>query len=251
MQRYFVPGEQFTDTNVTIAGDDAHHLLKVMRVKTGDRFICCDGAGRDVLAEAIELGKDAVVASIVERLNGDNEPPVQVWIAQGLPKGDKMETVIQKNTEIGAARFVPFVSERTIVQYDGKKEAKRLERWRKIAKEAAEQSHRSRIPAIDEASGWKRLLQLIPQADAAFIAYERERGFTLKQALKRMRDRTGTERAPGSVLLVIGPEGGFTEREVAEAEAAGCVPVSLGKTILRTETAAMVGLTCILYEAMP
>jgi len=167
-----------------------------------------------------------------------------------LPKGDKMDSVVQKCTEIGADRFIPYTSERSIVQYAADKAARRCERWRKIAKEAAEQAHRNRIPAVDEPVSWERILQLAGAADLALICYEKENALELRRLLAERlgRERRETERQP-TVLLIVGPEGGFTPQEIAQAEAAGIKPVSLGRRILRTETAAMVGLTCILYES--
>ncbi|MCS7464889.1 16S rRNA (uracil(1498)-N(3))-methyltransferase [Paenibacillus doosanensis] len=262
MQRYFIAPELFADTFVTITGDDAHHIVRVMRGKAGDQLIVSDGVSREALVKLREPEKDRVIADIVERLAMNNEPSVEVWIAQSLPKGDKMELVIQKGTEIGADRFIPFVSERTVVQLDAKKEGKRIERWQKIAKEAAEQAHRNRIPAVEAPLAWKQLLKLAGEADAAWICYEKQEGLQfrtqIQEALSKGKafridsdsglggDSGGTKRV--KLLLIIGPEGGFTEQEVEAAEAAGCRSVSLGRRILRTETAAMVGLTCILYE---
>ncbi len=247
MQRYFIAREQFTDTSVQITGDDAHHIINVMRSHAGEQLICSNGVDREVLVQITEMQKGLVLATIVEELTMDHEPGVEVWIAQSLPKGDKMESVIQKCTEIGAARFIPFVSERTIVQYDGRKELKRIERWQKIAKEAAEQAHRNRIPNIDTSLTFKQLLDRVQQVDLALFCYEKEAGLRLKDVLQK------TEVGPqaGKVriyLLIVGSEGGFTEDEMVKAEAAGCKSISLGSRILRTETAALVGLTCIMYE---
>jgi 16S rRNA (uracil1498-N3)-methyltransferase len=278
MQRYFISAEHFLEQSVTIAGDDAHHLSRVMRAKEGDEVIVSDGINREALVRIRELDKDRVTADIVTSLPMLSEPEVEVWIAQSLPKGDKMELVIQKGTEIGADRFIPFTSERTVVQLDAKKEGKRIERWQKIAKEAAEQAHRNRVPAVEQPLSWKGLLQLAAQADSAWICYEKEDGLQLRQeiqaALNKHKRRTtcidsdsqqaigltstnvdsgsyGGEMKPSrlKLMLIVGPEGGFSEREVEAAEAAGCRSISLGRRILRTETAAMVGLTCILYES--
>jgi 16S rRNA (uracil1498-N3)-methyltransferase len=250
MQRYFIPAGQFGADTVTIQGDDAHHLQRVMRAEVGDEFICSNGTNREALVKITALDKAGVTAEIIEELAMTSEPAVQVWIAQSLPKGDKMETVIQKGTEIGAARFLPFLSERTVVQYDAKKEAKRGERWQKIAKEAAEQAHRNRVPEVASVLTWKQLLELAPQMDAAWICYEKENGLQFRQALQQALREAGSDNGGEirTVLLAVGPEGGFTEQEVQQAEAAGFRSVSLGRRILRTETAAIVGLTCILYE---
>jgi len=259
MQRYFIQPEQFSADMVTITGDDAHHLIRVMRAKAGDRCIVSDGANREAVVVLRSLEGGQVSAEVETELPMDREPSVDVWIAQSLPKGDKMELVIQKGTEIGATRFVPFTSERTVVQLDGKKEGKRLERWQKIAKEAAEQAHRNRIPSVDAVRGWKELLQLAAEADAAWFCYEKQDVQELRAQIRAaLQGRMGPEAAETGgthaavrpkLLLIVGPEGGFSEREADEAERAGCRAVSLGKRILRTETAAMVGLTCILYES--
>lgn len=264
MQRYFITPELLTETDVTIVGDDAHHIIRVMRGKAGDQVIVSNGLDREAVVRLREPEKDRVVADIVEWLPMLNEPAVEVWIAQSLPKGDKMELVIQKGTEIGADRFIPFQSERTVVQLDAKKEGKRVERWQKIAKEAAEQAHRNRVPAVEAPLSWKQLLERIGQADATWICYEKQNGLQLKQriqeALTKHRDSSVSRTAADGptqaytaeqrikLLLIVGPEGGFTEQEMKAAEAAGAHSVSLGRRILRTETAAMVGLTCILYE---
>lgn len=234
-------------TEAVITGDDAHHIANVMRTRAGETIIVSDGVSREVRATITEIGKGRIVARVTEALPMLAEPKLLVTIAQSLPKGDKMETVIQKGTEIGASRFIPFVSERTVVQYDGKKETKRLERWHKIAKEAAEQAHRNRIPDVVAPMTWKQLLQSVREADAAFFCYEKEDANILKQALQLAISKRG--RVDGmNVLLIVGPEGGFTEGEAQEAEQAGCVSVKLGARILRTETAGLVGLTCLLYE---
>lgn len=247
MQRYFIPPEQFGEETVTIVGDDAKHIGRVMRSKPKDLIIVSNGYDAEVLAEIVTIEPQEVVAKIVERLALTGEPWLQVTIAQSLPKGDKMETVIQKCTEIGAVAFLPFLSERTIVQYDDRKEEKRSARWRKIAKEAAEQAHRSKIPEVYSPVSWKSMLEKIPDYDLVCLCYEKETGEQLRDIIAPFaaglnRDRTYR------VLVVVGPEGGFAEEEVHAAEAAGAKSVGLGRRILRTETAGMAALTCILYE---
>ncbi len=253
MQRYFVAADQFGEAEVRITGEDAHHALRVMRTKAGDKLIVSDGAGRTALV-CVREAQSEVVADVVEWLGGKSEPKWNITIAQSLPKGDKMELVVQKGTEIGAFAFAPFQSERMIVQYDGKKEAKRIERWGKIAKEAAEQSHRSRIPEIGAVRTWRELLALIGSVDLALLCYEREghaaHGRGIAKAVRQWNaSRQHADAPPPNVLLIVGPEGGFTEREAEEAEAAGALLVGLGNRILRTETAGIVGLTCLLYES--
>jgi 16S rRNA (uracil1498-N3)-methyltransferase len=251
MQRYFVRADQILEDRVVLDGDDAHHLIRVMRARLDDKIIVSDGRDREVLAQISNIGKGTVEARIVERLAMDREPVVRVTIAQSLPKGDKFETVIQKGTELGAHKFVPFVSQRTVVQYDERKEAKRLERWRKIAKEAAEQAHRNRVPEVTEAVRWRDIVQQAADYDIAIMCYEKAgsgRGLRpLLHSFRREHMAVSGEREP-MIMLIVGPEGGFTEQEVEHAEQAGIRIVGLGSRILRTETAAMVGLACIMYE---
>ncbi|GGG10804.1 16S rRNA (uracil(1498)-N(3))-methyltransferase [Paenibacillus abyssi] len=251
MQRYFITPEQFGDDRIVINGDDAHHLIRVMRMKAGDQIIVSDGQAREALAKIVDILPGSVEAEIVELRAMAQEAAWRVTIAQSLPKGDKMETVIQKGTEVGAAAFIPFQSERMIVQYDGKKEAKRLERWAKIAKEAAEQAHRSMIPEIAPVHNWRQLLEQIPAYDLTLFCYEKQGGTAgsgIKDAIAKFAGQAGGNPCP-KVLLIVGPEGGFTEREAEEARARGAVMAGLGKRILRTETAALVGLTCLMYES--
>ncbi|WP_123039797.1 16S rRNA (uracil(1498)-N(3))-methyltransferase [Cohnella candidum] len=249
MQRYFVAPAQMSVDSVTLTGDDARHLGSVMRAKPGDEFIACDGAGRDALARIKSIDKDAILADIIQELPVTAEMAWRVSVAQSLPKGDKLETVIQKGTEAGAFAFLPFLSRRTVVQYDERKEAKRLDRWRKIAKEAAEQSHRSRVPDIEPVSSWKNLVRRFAEYDLVLLCYEEEgrAGAGLRQTLADFRGRAKAD-AP-AVLLLVGPEGGFAPEEAEETSAAGAIPVGLGKRILRTETAALYALACIAYES--
>lgn len=247
MQRYFVAPEQFGENSVILTGEDARHISKVMRGKPGDKLIVSDGVSREALVEIEVIGPAEVRAAVIEPLAMNAEAWLGVTIAQSLPKGDKLETVIQKGTEIGAVRFVPFLSERTIVQYDERKETKRLERWRKIAKEAAEQSHRNRIPEVTSPLGWKQLLETFGEHDAVYFCYEKEEGLQLRTAAAPKLNELSAGRR-GSVLVVVGPEGGFSPDECREAEEAGAVSVGLGRRILRCETAGMVAAACLLYE---
>ncbi|MEK5477105.1 16S rRNA (uracil(1498)-N(3))-methyltransferase [Paenibacillus sp. FSL R5-0407] len=248
MQRYFIEPAQFGEKTVTITGDDAKHIGRVMRSKPGDKLIVSDGESRDALAAIIAIDPQEVTAEIIETLEPSGEPWFRVTVAQSLPKGDKMETVIQKCTEIGAASFLPFLSERTVVQYDGKKEEKRTARWRKIAKEAAEQAHRSRVPAVDSPVSWRELLKGLSAYDLVCLCYEKEHGQQLRDVLKPFVGKHPAGQ-PCSIAVIVGPEGGLSENEVSEAEAAGAVSIGLGRRILRTETAAMAALTCIMYES--
>jgi 16S rRNA (uracil1498-N3)-methyltransferase len=232
-----------------------------MRAKVGEQVICSDGETRSALAEivAFALTEQAVELRVTEWLSQEREPQLEVWIAQALPKGDKLETVWQKCTELGAQRLIPFVSERTIVQYDTKKEAKRVERWQKIVKEAAEQAHRERIPKVEAPMTWKAVLALAGDVDLAVLCYEKAERLSLRQVLADVQVEAQAEATTNGfvqgmqtlqrVLVVIGPEGGFSEQEVAQAEQVGMRAITLGKRILRTETAALVALSCLYYAS--
>jgi len=241
MQRYFVRPDQMTGTTVRIEGDDVHHIARVMRMKQGDHIICADGQGRDVLAVIETIDEHSVVATIVQELALRRELPLHVAVAQSLPKGDKMDWIVQKCTEMGVGRIIPFTSSRTVVFWNGDKMSRRRLRWLKIAKEAAEQSHRSIIPAIDEPVSWDELLALRGQFDLALLAHVGKEAVSLKQLFQE-RDK------PHSILIVVGPEGGFDEAEVEDAAANGFVSVSFGRRILRTETAALYALAAISYQ---
>jgi 16S rRNA (uracil1498-N3)-methyltransferase len=243
MQRYFVELDAMRAENVTIAGDDVNHITKVMRSSIGDQLICCNGLGRCVMVRIEEMTKDQVFCTILEELKESRELPVHVTLAQGLPKGDKMDLIIQKGTELGVYEILPFRSSRTIVQLDQKKEEKRVERWSKIAKEAAEQSHRSLIPKIHKLYSWKQLLAEGQNYDLVLFAFEKEEGLSVHQALTSL----ARKHQPSRILLIVGPEGGFSDEEAEQAIAAGFRSVMLGRRILRTETAGLYGLSCISY----
>lgn len=247
MQRYFVQPAQLQAEVVEIIGDDARHIAKVMRGASGDRIIVSNGRDREVEALLEVVDSSRVLARVdVERVM-DRETHHRFWIAQSMPKADKFELVIQKGTELGATGFIPFSSERTIVQYDERKAGKRIDRWQKIAKEAAEQSHRNVVPVIEEPRSWKQVLQQIAEVDHAFLLYEKEHERGLRSELTKLTQCQGD--APSqSFLIIVGPEGGLSEKEVEEAAAAGAVVVTIGKRILRTETAPIAALCCLLYE---
>lgn len=241
MQRYWVPRERFAGDRAVLLDEDAHHALRVMRLKAGDGVIVCDGEGSVWRAEIACASPREVVVRLVEPLAEDRELPVEVALAQSLPKGDKMDLILQKGTELGVGRFVPLVSARTVVKLDEKKAAQRQARWARIVKEAFEQSRRTLLPRVEPVRRWDEVLRLAGDYDAALLAYEGEGTVPLGTVLSLVR--------PGQrVLALIGPEGGFAPEEVQAARAAGFVPVSLGKRVLRTETAGLFLMAAIAYR---
>lgn len=241
MQRYFVEPNAIGNDIVTITGDDVKHIVRVMRMEAGDNVIVCDGRGQAYRVELTDLGDKAVIARIVELLQDEVESKVKITLAQGLPKGDKMELIVQKGTEVGISEFIPMDMKRCIVQYDHKKEQKRRERWEKIAKEAAEQAHRTIIPEVTEGKTFKQWMLTLSEYDLVLVPYEGEKVKGIREVLEGHPDAK-------SICVLIGPEGGISEDEIETALAAGAIPVTLGPRIMRTETAGLVAATCILYQ---
>lgn len=245
MQRYFVHQNQIEGSRITLSGEDARHISRVMRMEPGAEILCCDEQGRTALCRITEITNEAVASDIIQWTEESAELPVKVAIASGLPKGDKLELVIQKGTELGARRFIPFIAGRSIVKWDGKKGSKKVERWQKIAKEAAEQSHRSFIPEIDSPLSFKELEKASEAFDYKIIAYEEE----AKRGEKSAVHDVLSQLQPGqSLLAVFGPEGGLSEKEVAALQEIGFRPCSLGPRILRTETAPLYLLSAVSYH---
>ena len=233
-----------TDDTVVIRGDDCQHILRVMRMKQGDRIICCDGT-RTALCELKDFTNESVTAVVVKWLEERRELPVFVAIAQGLPKADKLEFVIQKGTEMGASEFIVFSARRSIVKWDKEKAEKKLKRLEKIAKEAAEQSHRTCLPKLGFSPSFAQLAEESDRFDLTLVAYEEAakngEATALKKALTFLR--------PGqSVLFVTGPEGGFSDEEVSMLQRKGFIVCGLGPRILRAETAPLYFLAAVSYQ---
>ncbi|SFX66319.1 16S rRNA (uracil1498-N3)-methyltransferase [Thermoactinomyces sp. DSM 45891] len=239
MQRYFIDPAQIVDQTIHIIGDDVHHIKTVMRSKPGTTILVADGTGVEYIAEIENYDPDRVCCRVVETRNAHGESHTRVTIAQSMPKGDKFELILQKGTELGASRFLPFHSERTVVKIEQKKVAKKWDRWQKISKEAAEQAHRGQVPTVETPILWKQLLQHIESfSGTVWIAYEKG-GKPLTEAISETHE--------DQIMVIIGPEGGFSEKEIMEAKQAGAIPLSLGNRILRTETASLMVLSCIFF----
>ncbi|ALS74230.1 16S rRNA methyltransferase [Planococcus rifietoensis] len=243
MQRYFIEDKKSADGYLTIIGDDAKHIAKVMRQSVGEQLIAVV-SGKPHLAEITQIASDVRV-KLIRELEDRSELPKRVTIACGLPKGDKLELITQKATELGMHALLPYSAERSIVKWDGVKSEKKIERLKKIAKEAAEQSHRSRIPAIHTVHSFKELANAAKDYDAVIVAYEEEAkksgGRRFAEILESLYDKD-------SILLVFGPEGGISETEAAALKEAGALFTALGPRILRTETAPLYALSAISYE---
>ena len=243
MQRYFIDGTVPDSGELTITGEDARHIAKVMRGEPGDRIaVVAEGAAYE--GELLSVSRDVTVR-ILRGLDGDPELPVQVTVACGLPKGDKLDLIAQKGTELGMHALVPFEAERSIVKWDAGKADKKAERLRKIVKEAAEQSHRTAIPRVHSLKSFTDLLKNIPDYGAVVAAYEEE---ARSADRTRFADTLKSVYDKGSILLVFGPEGGFSQAEINGLKEAGALFTSLGPRILRAETAPLYALAAISYE---
>ncbi|MCM2531591.1 16S rRNA (uracil(1498)-N(3))-methyltransferase [Neobacillus pocheonensis] len=210
MQRYFV-NQRANDNRFVIGTEDHHHIVNVMRMQIGDQIVCVDSEGKSAVCKIAEITDEQVVAVVVQWNEDLSELPISITIASGLPKGDKLEWIIQKGTEMGAHEFLPFSAARSVVKWDEKKAAKKIERWQKIAKEAAEQSHRSFLPEVVSPITFKSLLKKSKDYHYKLVAYEEEskNGETTNFPFTLQQIKKGE-----SLLLVFGPEGGLTEDEV-------------------------------------
>ena len=238
MHRFFIP--QLYNEEMTITGVDAKHIGKVLRMQPGDKLQIVSDDGVSALAEVASITESTVIVRCLEKLAESHEPAVKITLAQGLAKGEKMDFIIQKAVELGAYSIVPVAMEHSVVRLDGSKADKKVERWQKIAEAAAKQSKRDIIPQVQEVQTVKEMLAN-NDCKTKIIAYECEDRMSLKTALReagQMED----------LLLIIGPEGGISEGERAKAREAGAMPVSLGRRILRAETAGLVAMSAIFYE---
>lgn len=239
MPRFFIDGAPAGE-RITLTGEDAHHIARVLRMKPGESLVVCDGAGQDYACVLEETVKDAAVCRVEGISPSAGEPGTHVTLYMGLPKGDKMDFIVQKAVELGAAEIVPFLAARSVSRPDGKTLQKKRERWRKIAREAAMQCGRGRIPAVGEPVSQAQAAVAAAAHDIALFLYENERETGIRRVLAGRRPRT--------VALMIGPEGGFAPEEAEAAVGAGMQSVSLGPRILRCETAPLAALAAVMYE---
>jgi len=239
--RFFVSESGFEDQGVRLSAEQAHQVCHVLRLKVGDAIVVLDNAGHEYDVALTVVTRREVTGQITDRRESPGEPRVRIALFQSLLAREKFEWVLQKGTEVGVARFVPVQTGRSIVRAK-QIDAKKLTRWRRILTEAAEQSHRGRIPEITDAATWSEVLSQLGAFDRNLIAATSGRTRSLKVALQF------DDNAPSSIAVLIGPEGGFTADEVEQACENGAVPVGLGPRILRTETAGMVLPALILHE---
>lgn len=230
MRRFFIDENAITDDTALVTGNLFCHMTRVLRLKIGTRVILSDGTGKRHVGSISTIGKDCLTVTITKSsAEPEKTSGPLLTLYQGIPKGSKMEFILQKCTELGADSFVPYISERSVARLPKDREAERLERWRRIIREAARQSNRTSVPLLSPVKDFSELVGTADQA-VKLLLWEEETS-------NRLRSVLGSLPRPDSVVLLVGPEGGLSREEAAAAEASGFIPVTLGTRILRTETA--------------
>ena len=244
MQRFFVEPHQIDEGThqIHILGSDVNHISNVLRMKQGEELWISDGGKKEYRCTIEDFSSDEVLLHIIYAQEPDYELQSRIYLFQGLPKADKMELIIQKAVELGAYEVIPVETKRCVVKLDGKKAAKKVERWKQIAESAAKQSKRMLIPNVHEVLTFKEALKYAESMDVRLIPYELAKGMQeTKEILADIQ--------PGqSIGIFIGPEGGFEEKEVETAISEGAKPITLGKRILRTETAGLAILSVLMFQ---
>lgn len=244
MQRFFVEPHQIDEAahQIHIIGTDVNHISNVLRMKQGEEVWISDGGQKEYRCAIEAFSADEVLLHIIYAQEPDYELPSRIYLFQGLPKADKMELIIQKAVELGAYEIIPVETKRCVVKLDGKKAAKKVERWQQIAESAAKQSKRMLVPEVRSVMTFKEALAYAKELDVLLIPYELAKGMKETKELIRSIE-------PGkSIGVFIGPEGGFEEQEVADAMEAGAKPITLGHRILRTETAGLAVLSVLMFQ---
>jgi len=249
MSRFFVKTDPVDLQNgkIIITGEDVKHIANVLRASAGDEIILCDGLGTDYYAVIEHISKQSIETSIKASKPNTTEPPLNITVFQGIPKGDKMDFIIQKCVELGVKRIVPVMTARSVVRFGNSRDAaSKAARWNRIALEAAKQCDRGVVPVVDEPVGFDAALKLAEGFGLRLFPYEEERNSSLRDVLKKYSDTAaGT---PESAAIMIGPEGGFERSEADKAIGAGFISVTLGPRILRTETAGLATSAIVMYE---
>ncbi|MCE5314150.1 MAG: 16S rRNA (uracil(1498)-N(3))-methyltransferase [Armatimonadota bacterium] len=240
-RRFFINPSQIDGSDAMIRGETARQITKVLRLREGDVICILDDLGNEHSSLITAVSRNEVSVRILGSTSCDREPTIHLTLAICLPKGDKLDLIVQKCAELGISKYVIVDSERVVTRPDSARAVEKIERWRRIASEAVEQCGGARVPEVAGIVGFPDLADEIAQNDLALIAWEEEKSVGLKQALKE-------NASAKSVMLIVGPEGGLTESEVELAKSAGAKCVSLGRRVLRAETAAIAACAMILYE---
>lgn len=249
MPRFFIRQNQIADGNITLNGDDAHHIARSLRMAVGEEITVCDMQGYEYQCRITAFDSDVhVYAEILSTQKADTEPPCRITLLQALSKGDKLDNVIQKAVECGVSKIVPFESERCVVRVKEDAEERKTERRRRIAAEAAKQCGRGILPEVEPTVSFERALRIASDSDVTLFCYEGDG----TEPIGRILSRSLVPKPDGTmptVAVMIGSEGGFSIDEAQRASEMGAYMTGLGKRILRTETAPVFALSCICYAA--
>ncbi len=242
MHRFYINSNQLEDDTIIIDGSDVNHIVNVLRLKKGEKIIACNGEGIEYTGSIEDYDKETVRVKVLDVNASFSELSVKTYLFQGLPKADKMDLIVQKSVELGVHKIIPVSFERSVVKLnDNKKKEKKIKRWQTIAESAASQSGRGIIPEVCDVLSFKEACAMAKELEGAIIPYELQGGMAESAlALKESAHKT-------SLGIFIGPEGGISDNEIAYAKEQGIIPVSLGKRILRTETAPLTVLSIIMF----
>jgi 16S rRNA (uracil1498-N3)-methyltransferase len=240
MARFYVPHPQIEDGILRVEGDEVRHIRKVLRLRRGDEIHVFDGSGKEYEGTLVKEGSASVSIRVQTIFPSQRESDLEIIFAQSLLKGEKMDYLIQKATELGVKRIVPFISSRSIPSLEKKKRIDRHRRWEKIAIGASKQCGRGIVPMIDPLQEYPQILQSVPRETLRLILWE-EGGKRLKEVLKKLEQET-------AVFFLVGPEGGLTKEEVEQATRVDFIPITLGERVLRSETAGLCLLSVLQYE---
>ncbi len=246
MSRFYVPPECVTIGKIIIRGGELHHARDVMRLATGDAIVVFDGTGKEYHGIIQKVDKEQMTVTIKKTVERKSEG-CRLILVQALPKSDKMDLIVEKATELGVERVIPVTTERTVVRPDTKKENLKVERWRKIALIAAKQCGRTTIPEVMPITGFEDSLKALNDSEIKIIPCLYENTKALKEVLREAQGKVLRQQGKSAVIF-IGPEGDFVKKEVEAAKAIGAIPVSFGREILRSETAAICALSVLNYE---
>lgn len=242
MYHFFVDEGQINEDTITIEGTDVNHIKNVLRMKEKEKLLISNGTDKDFLCEILSISSQSVLCKIIDVDLEGTELPSKIYLFQGLPKSDKMELIIQKAVELGVHEIIPVDTKRSVVKLDEKKAENKIKRWQQISLSAAKQSKRIIIPNIHKIMSFKEALEYAFDFEYNLIPYENAKGMEdTKKAIEAIKPHT-------SIGIFIGPEGGFDEAEISLAIRNGVLPVTLGKRILRTETAGLAALSVIMFH---
>jgi 16S rRNA (uracil1498-N3)-methyltransferase len=246
MHKFFTEPQNITETEGKILGDDVKHIYKVLRLAEGEEVVLNNCEGVEYLGEIKTITKSEVIVNIIKKLDINNESAVKVHLFQGLPKGQKMDLIVQKGTELGVVDFIPTITARVDVKLKG--EFKKLDRLNRIALEASKQSKRSVVPQVKEVIDFNQAIRQLKEMDLVLIPYENAEDFGIKSLINLLKNENKDLKDIKNVGVLIGPEGGFEEEEINSLKGEGFYIVTLGNRILRTETAGFTATALIQYE---